>query len=424
MKNYIRYSAFSRALKFISGNIVAQASSAIAGLFLARWLSVHDYAIYTITMVLMGAATVLTKGGVHLAFTAILGRHWPNMQRASEAVSSALAARRLLSLLVLPPLLAASTFLLTQVGAGLLLTAALLVSLVVFWWADMRTRMIDQVLFFAKQTTRLQILDTVLGLARLATICGIYTVGWLSALTAVLAGVLVAVLRVAPVLLWIGRILPTTRSKPHLTDVREFRGAGVRQLPVDLFYIFQSQIIFFFLSVFGSTEHIAGFGALGRIAQLLIPVQAFSYAFCVPIFVRQTDRTVSRLIELVAICSVPSVGLILISAFFPSWLLWLIGSNYASLSTELLACSIATALNSVAGIAWTLVAHRGWNYWAWLQIPIGLIWCGLAARFINLGSIEGAFWIQAGFSIGLVSATLADLLRAYRRGEIYPSKII
>ncbi len=389
----------------------------MAGLLLARWLTVDDYAIYTITMILMGALTVLTKGGVHLAFTAILGRHWPDMERASAAVTAALAARRLVSLLILPPFLGLAAFLLIRSNAGAVLTGCLLLALVGFWWADMRTRVVDQILFLAKQTTRVQMLDTALGLARVIAICGLYVVGWLTALGAVVLGVIVAAVRIGPVAVWIGRLLPANRVQALPDDTREIRAAVIRQMPVELFYVFQAQIVLFSLSLFGSTVDISGYGALGRIAQLLLPLQAFSYAFCIPRFVQGTHRIIPRLIGLVALCSVPGLMLVVVAMLSPAVLLWLVGANYADLGEELVVCTLATALSSTAGIAWNLVAHRGWNHWAWLQIPVGLVWCTVAPQFLDLGSILGALWLQAGFSFGLIFAMFIDIASAYRRGS-------
>lgn len=393
-----------------------QSSAAVTGLLLARWLSVNDYAIYTLIAVLMGAISVLTKGGVQLGFTAILGRHWPDMERASAAIEAATAARRLISLFILPPLLGVSAFLLLRNDAGPVMTGLFVGTLVLFWWADMRTQVIDQILFFAKQTTRLQILDTAIGLARLFAVFVLHLVGALGSPTAVLVSVMAAVIRIGPVLRWISRLLPDVRLSALSSDVHEIRSTAMRQLPIDLFYVFQSQIVLFSLSVFGSTGNVAGYGAIGRISQLLVPVSALSYAFCIPVFARATSGIVPMLAGFVAVSSIPGIALVLASLLSPWTLLWLIGPRYASLGNELVVGAMVGAFNCTAGIAWALVAHRGWNRWAWLQIPVGLGWCAIAPKVLDVGSITGAFWLQGGFSLGVIAAASADMIGAYRRG--------
>lgn len=415
-RNFVLRPVFGRAFTFLIGNVAAQAASAVTGLLLVRWLSVQDYAIYTLIGVLMGAMTVLTKSGVHLGFTAILGRHWPDMERASAVVQAAWEARRLISFFVLPPVLAVSGFLLIQNNAGPVMTGFFMSALVVFWWADMRTQVIDQILFFARQTTRLQILDTAIGLARLLAVFILHVAGVLSAVTAVLVGVMTAIIRIGPVFRWIRRLLPNARLSSLPSDAHEIRSVTMRQLPVEIFYVFQSQIVLLLLSSFGSTANVAGFGAIGRISQLLVPVSALSYAFCVPIFVRVTSRIVPTLAALVALCAIPGITLVLMSLVVPSALLWLIGPNYSGLHEELVIGAVVGAFNSTAGIAWSLVAHRGWNRWAWLQIPIGFGWCAVAPEVLDVGSITGALLLGGGFSIGVIVAALADVVTGLRRG--------
>jgi hypothetical protein len=409
-----------RALTFLIGSVAAQGTAALTGLFLARWLSVHDYALYTLIVSLVASMTVLTKGGVRLGFTAILGRHWPNMERASALVEAVFEVRRIISLLVLPPLLVVSAFLLVQNNATPVTTGLFIVALAVFWWADMRTGVIDQVLLFARQTTRLQILDTTIGLARLFIVFGLHLAGALGSQTVVLVGVTAAVIRTGPIVGWIKRLLPEAQIGSRASDVREIRSTAMRQLPVDTFSLFQSIAVIFLLSVFGSTENVAGYGAIGRIAQLLVPVSALSYAFCIPIFARATSRIVPTLAALVAVCSVPGIVLVLASLVLPGPLLWLIGPHYAGLDKELVVSAVVAAFSSTARIAWILVAHRGWNRWAWLQIPIALGWCAIETNVSDVGSIIGALWLQGGFSLGLIVAALADLTSANRRGILSP----
>jgi O-antigen/teichoic acid export membrane protein len=418
LRNAIFRPVLGRAFTFLIGNVAAQAASALTGLLLARWLSVPDYAIYTLIGILMGAIAVLTKSGVHLGFTAILGRHWPDMERAAAVVEAAWEARKLISIFVLPPLLAVSAFLLIQNHVAPILTGFFMLALIVFWWADMRTRIIDQILFFAGQTSRLQIMDTLIGMARLIAVVVLYVVNALSPVTAVLVGVLVAIVRIGPVVRWIRRLLPDIRISSLPADTREIRSVAMRQMPVELFYVFQSQIVILLLSSFGSTANVAGFGAIGRISQLLVPVSALSYAFCVPIFARATTMVVPILVTLVALSSIPGIMLILASFVSPSALLWLIGPNYSGLHEELVVCSLVGAINSIAGIAWNLAAHRGWNRWAWLQIPIGLVWCIVAPKILDVGSISGALLLGGGFSIGLIVSTVADVINGRRRGVL------
>lgn len=415
--NILIYRKIKRALLFLAGNIAAQGLAALSGLLLARWLSVSDYAIYSIVFTVMGAITVLTKGGVHLGFTAILGRTWPDMTRAAQAIQSVLRVRHMLSIFILPPVLLMSGTLLWQNGAPALLICLLLCLLVIFWWADMRTKVVDQILYFAHQTTRIQMLDTSLAAIRLLTIPALYVTGYLNVLTAVLLAALVAILRIRPIIMWIHKLLPAGAHTSNPSDLAEMKAGVRRQMPVEIFYVFQAQIVLFVLSYFATSTDVAGYGALSRITQLLLPFQAFMYAFCVPIFARSTSKQGTLLLGLVALASLPGIMLIGVAALQPSMLLWLIGPNYADLQQETLIAAAVAAFSSAAGTAWSLVAHRGLVRWSWLQIPIGLIWCVIASLIFNLGTIKGALLLQGGFSIGLTVAATMDFIRQPRTGS-------
>lgn len=412
--NLLVYRKIKRAILFLAGNIAAQGLAALSGLLLARWLSISDYAIYSIVFTVMGAMTVLTKGGVHLGFTAILGRTWPDMTRAAQAVQSVLRIRHMLSIFILPPVLLMSGALLWQNGAQTLHVILLLCLLVVFWWADMRTRVVDQILYFAHQTTRIQTLDTALAALRLLSIPALYATGYLNVSTAVLLAALVAILRIQPIMIWIHKLLPVDIHVCQPNDLAEMKAGVRRQMPVEIFYVFQGQIILFILSYFATSTDVAGYGALSRITQLLLPFQAFMYAFCVPIFARSTGKQGTLLLGLVGLASLPGILLIIVAALQPSMLLWLIGPNYVDLQQETLIAAAVAAFSSAAGTAWSLVAHKGLVRWSWLQIPIGLIWCVIASFIFNLGTITGALLLQGGFSIGLIVAAMIDFFRQPR----------
>jgi len=396
---------------------MAQIFSAVAGLLIARWLSVDDYALYTIIITIMGAISVLTKGGAHLGFAAIIGRHWPDMGRVAAAISAVRVARRILSWIVLPPLLVAAGFLFSRQGADIITIIYLTILLILFWITDMQSRVIDQVLFFSKQTTRIQLVDTVLGLGRLGAVLCLFYLHLLSTVSASATGVILAAFRVWPITTWIKELAPT-QALALQEDVEEIRAVTIRQLPAELFYVFQSQLVLATLTMFGQPINLAGFGALTRIPQLLLPVQSYCYAFCVPIFSSRQREVAPVLLMLTALCSAPGLVLIAVALIFPSWLLFFIGPNYSSLDHQLLVCATTAAITHSSGIAWNLVAHRGWNKWVWVQIPVGFVWCGLAPIFLDLGSIEGALWFQCGFSGGLIIATLLDLFDAYQRGDL------
>lgn len=403
---------------FMTGNASAQFISALAGLLLTRWMSTPEYAVYTVFTFLMGALAVLSKGGVHFGFTTLLGQYWPDPLRTSSLIQSLISVRRLIALVVGPPIMILAGLLLLRNGAGMVQTAALLVLLILFWIADLRTRIIDQILFFAHQAGRTQLLDAALNLARIVTIVGLFMVQALNAMTAALLVVLAAVLRIPPIDLWLRRVLEGRKMPAAAGDVAELKAVTWRQMPVEIYYVAQAPLILACLSLFGDVQAVAGFGALTRLAMLLVPAQAFSLAFCTPILARARHRLLRTYLALVALCAIPSIVLLVAAWAVPQALLWIVGPHYADQIDAVRVCAATSAFTSVAGLAWGLAAHRGWNHWTRLQIPVGILWCIVGTQLLDVGTVSGALWLSGGFSIGLVAATVADLVRAARKGEL------
>lgn len=408
-----------RLSTFLAGSVVAQGTAALTGLLLARWLPVHQYALYTVTTAIMGAMTLLTKGGVHLGYTTLLGRDWPDLTKVDAAGRIALRIRRLMSAIMLPPICIVSVALLLQNGARKDQVAILIALLLLSWFFDMQTRVIDQVLFFARQTSRVQILDTVLSLIRLAATVVLHATMILDMVLAVALSVIIAAMRVLPVKRWIMRVVPPIPDNRYSNlDYTMVRKIALRQVPIEIFSVFQVQIVIFCLTFFSGSSSVADYGAITRIAQLLLPIQAMSYSFVIPIFSRVKAKVLRSYLLYSSLCTLPSVFLVTLSWAFPEYLLLLVGSKYAGLEHELFIAMLNAAMLSSTSVAWNLLAHRGLNSFAWLQIPVGVGWCLLAPLFLDVTKLSGALWLQAGFSLGYLTSIVADVLAARRRREI------
>lgn len=410
--------------KFFLGSVVVQGLGAVAGLLIARWMTVEDYAIFTVMMVITGAMSVLTKGGVHLGFTAIVGRTWPDRTRAAQALKTAMKERRIISLLVLPPLLLVAGWLLLRNHASPELIAGLLALLLLQWEFDMRTRIVDQILMFANRAAITQALDAFLALFRVLGVLGLYFYALMQPLGIIALGVLGAGFRIPFISRWVGQELPKQTIATLPEDQAEIRRITRRQLPLEVFFVLQSQIILAILAWYAATDQTASIGALGRIGQLLLPVQAVVYAFAIPRFSSAKHHVFRNWLLWSAAGGLPGLGLIAMAYFFPTLLLFLIGPHYANLHYELLVGTLGMAASAAVANAWQLLAHRGWNHWAWLQVPVVLIWCSTAPLFLDLTRLDQVLWFQAGFPLGLFVVMIVELIAARFRGDLSNTTLI
>ena len=403
---------------FMTGALAAQGLSAITGLLLTRWLSVDDYAIYTVLAILTGALTVLTMGGVNIAFSTIVGRIWPDRQRAAEVLAACRRERHLISAVVLPFFLAIASWLLLKAGAPVWLVVALLSLLVIQWFVELKSHITDQVLLFANRAPRLQSLEAALGAARLASVALLHVLNGVSILLVTLLAVIGAALRVPFVQKWARQEIPMDTAKATAPDRKEIRSVTVRQLPVELYYCIQSQVPLFLLAAMSVPAATASFGALGRLAQLFVPFSMLVSAFAIPRFSQTRQRVLPAFMAWSLLGLVPGLVLVVVAAAAPSLLLLLIGPNYAHLQREVLIASIYSATVILSMTMWRLAANRGWNRWTLVQIPVFGLWCALCPSFLDLATLDGVLMFQFGFPLAMISATVADLVHARVKGDL------
>jgi hypothetical protein len=271
---------------------------------------------------------------------------------------------------------------------------------------------------FANRAAITQALDAVLALLRVLGVLGLYFYALLQPLGVVALGVVGAGLRIPFIGRWIRQELPKKNIISSHEDRAEIRRITRRQLPLEVFFVLQSQIVLAILAWYAATDQTASIGALGRIGQLLLPIQAVVQAFGIPRFSSAKQHIFRDWLLWSAVGGLPGFGLVVIAYFFPALLLFLIGPHYANLHYELLIGTLGMAAAAAVANAWKLLAHRGWNHRAWLQVPVVLIWCVTAPLFLDLTKLDQVLWFQAGFPLGLCVVIFFELIAAHYRGDL------
>jgi len=409
---------FRKIGSYLATGFVAQAAQAIAGLLLVRWMAVGEYAIYTVGITVIGAISLLTRGGVQMGLAAALAKAWPDPIRSSEAVAATMKVRMLVSALTMPAILAISWFLLDRAGAGNTIVIAILAILALVWLADTRGAVIDQVLFFDGKAVRIQALDTAIAIIRLVLVLALRLASAVSAVAALLTNLFTVAGRVPFVQRWVNRALGGQRAAAPVETTREIRKIALRQIPVDVFMALQAQAAIFFLTRHGGGMELATYGALARISQILTPFASLSIAFFVPAFAQIRTNVAATILKYVALGTLPSLLLLGWALAAPRTLLFFVGPAYADQVWPLIVVSATVAIMSAVQVAWSLISHRGWNRWGWVRIAIGVAWIGIGPLFLNVQTAAGAYWFYCGFSIGTVVALALDLYSAQAAGEI------
>jgi len=277
---------------------------------------------------------------------------------------------------------------------------------------DYHSRLHDQIILFASKAYKIQIIDGLASGFRLLCVLGLKVVSQLSVSTVIFVTICTAGLRVYPVRKLVGSILVKDEKKICASNLNEIKAITKRQFPLEVFYVLQAQLVLVLLALYGDSSDTATVGALGRIGQLFLPIMAFLNAYSIPRFSRVAQHLlVSNLILWSAVATIPGAFLCFTALFFPEWLLFLVGDNYANYQNELLVSCIFFSFNAVATCIWQLLANRGLNKYAYVQVPVFVLWCLIAPLYLDLSTLMGVLWFQVGFPMALLMSAAIDLYK-------------
>jgi O-antigen/teichoic acid export membrane protein len=361
--------------KFTIIQAIAQLIGVLAGIVVVRLLAKQDYALYTIANSMLWALVILSDGGISAAAAGIGGRAWQDSAHLSRTIATALAIRWRLCAILVVPVAGTLAALLLKNGAAprpaAVLIGIVLVGAVISLGASVYV-VIPRLL---GNVRLLQVVVMTTAVARLSATLVLGFFG-LTAETAMLAIALSLGVEFWQVRRWARRQVGIDSSTEIDQPVRdEFIRVTRRQIPNALYYIFQTQVSIWLLSVFGTYEHIADLGALTRISVLYVALSAAVDGLMMPRFARCSDpfRLWSLYLQiffgLIAVAIVP----VLVVWAWPHPFLWVLGPKYLHLSTELLLAMLSALTGVLNSVSWGLNATRAWFLPVKVYVGLGLI---------------------------------------------------
>jgi O-antigen/teichoic acid export membrane protein len=371
---------------------LAQGLGLIAGFILVRALDKPDYALYTLAMTGINALVLLSNAGIIDAATAIGGRAWQDARHLGQVIASALSFRKQLAAMIVAPVLVFLAWLLVRNGAGfgqVLVLSAIALMAAHF---QLSTGILSVVLRLKSMIRELQNLDLIGAALRAALVICLFFV-----LNAELATAVVLTSAGATYFFarrWVAGTLDYG-TKPDSAMLAQIGSVVRRQWVNDLVFILQGQITLLLLGLFGGSDAVANFGALGRIAALFGIVNAIMQSVVLPRYARCQEPKQWR--QLYALILFGSVGVAVFavgaSLLLPYPLLWILGARYQDLSYELVLVVLNSGLASIAFVTWGLNSTRAWIIPAWLNVPVVLASQALLMATIGVASMVQMLWI-------------------------------
>ncbi|CAA6693512.1 MULTISPECIES: lipopolysaccharide biosynthesis protein [unclassified Lentimonas] len=355
----------SLLITFFLGQGVSQVLQLVSGFAIIHWLSKGQYATFALLLAIRGTSSVLMDLGFSGGLSALIGDRCHQPIVVGRYIAAARYYRnRLLTfggIILLGVLLFASYRYEWGIGLGVLFWCVLIVSIFYDAIASFYTP-----IFYLQQRIRdLYLVHISTSCVRLSLLCLAYLTGVLSAPVAIIIGGIQSILSA----MIYQRKTAADVKLPEDGDLIEPEKKEALQLtlpkvPGAIFYAFQGQVTIFIVSVVGQYSQIADLGALSRIGMLFMMPSALISVLIAPWFAKLApNRLAVGYLVSGLLFSVFAVSLIVANALFPQVFLFILGSEYSELKTEVFLFSIFASLNVLSGLVFALNASRKWVYY-------------------------------------------------------------
>jgi hypothetical protein len=155
---------------------------------------------------------------------------------------------------------------------------------------------------------------------------------------------------------------------------------------------FSGQITIWLISIFGSATAIAQIGALSRLAAFLGLISVLFATLVVPRFARLPDNRkilFTHFMQIMTGILMLTILIVGIAYFFSPQVLWILGSSYSALQTELVLSILGSGLALIAGAIYSLNLSRGWTINPFFYVTLTVISISVVAALIDVSTLKG-----------------------------------
>jgi O-antigen/teichoic acid export membrane protein len=395
----------------VTVQVAVQAMSVASGILLVRALPKIEYAYFTLAFSMLATMNILADSGIGISLSSIGGRVWRDRERFGQLINTALRVRRYLAgaavVLVTPVLV----WLLIRSGAPRLYAGIITVTVVFGLNYQLLTGVLMVVPRLHSQIRRVQILDSLAAGARLVLLAAAYFI-FLNAAVAIWVTIVSVIVQYVLLRHWVDGTIDT-KAPVSKEDQSEMIGIVKHQAPNAGFYCVQGQLTIWLISIFGNTQNIAEIGALSRLGVVFSIISAVMASIVLPSFARcqSAPELRRRYFQVVGGFLLLGLGLISAAAFFPDQVLWVLGSKYANLRSELLLMMNMSAFNALIAAMWSLNATKAWIKYSWLNIPCVILTQVVLLLIVDVSTVQGVISFGA---LSLVPTFLLNCILSYR----------
>lgn len=384
-----RHQHFDRSVNLIklisivgSTEAILKVIGFISGILIVRMLPVQEYALYTLANTMLGTLVMFTDSGISNGVMALSGKVWKDPKKLGIVLATGLDLRKkfaFIALIIATPII---IYLLLKNDASWLSAILILLSLIPAFYAALSDSLLEITPKLHQDISTLQKNQLIIGFGRLMlTVLTIFIFPWTAVI--ILASGIPQIYGNHR-LKTINKKFVDSHQKSDPKIRKEILKIVTKILPNVIFYALSGQIVIWILSVFGNSTDLASIGALGRFAALMAFFTTMSGTLFLPRFSRleENKETLLKYFLFFQLILFLAAGLILLIVFlFPNQMLWLLGTSYSSLSSELFLIMLSNCIGLITAMTGNLIGSRGH-----FLNPIFVI-------ALNLGAVIMAYFI-------------------------------
>lgn len=404
MHNILQYkNGFSQLIKWskllsvtASTQLMIQVFGFLCGLIILRFLSVEEYAFYTIGNAMLSTMTVLSDGGISSGVLAQGSKVWQDPNKLSVVLHTGLQLRKKFAFISLAVSLPILIYLLNNHNAHWYVMVLITLALIPAFWGALSDSLLEIVPKLHQDIKPLQYNQLKVGLWRLI-LAGLSLIFVPQAFIALLANGVPRLYGNFQLRKISNQRLSSTNTEESAEVKSEILKTVRRILPTSIYICFSGQVNIWLVSLFGKTSSIAQIGAISRLSMIL---SVFSVVFATIVIPRFARLPKVKSIVLKHFFSIYGILIAFIIFFvtivwiFSSQLLWLLGSKYDGLDFALLLSMGGSCVYVVSDMLYKLLSSREIIVNPALSITLNIIATAFGIYFFDMSSLYGVLYLH------------------------------
>jgi O-antigen/teichoic acid export membrane protein len=358
-------------VSFAFGQAGVQVLQLIIGLLLIRWLSIEEYAAYTLVFSFQLIALMLTDLGVSSSIIALIGKNKEDTNIVSKHIKAAYDLRIHFFLISALVIVIVFPFFVRQQDWSLLELVLFTCSILMVVYFNGNRSIYRTPLVIHQKIKKVYLAENTGALVKLV---GLFIAKAMHFLTVEFAVLIHAcsIMVSSSFIKKLARkyVIPVKEKQPEI--IADIKKHIYPTLPGLIFSTFQGQIAIFLITIFGATQNIAEVGALGRLGQVFSFFNVAATLLVAPYFARQETEAVLKKYVFAISAAICLMSLLIVFAYnYPNLLIWVLGYKYKHLEDQIIWVIINAALLFLTNFMWVIQNSRRWiyNWMPFVSIP-------------------------------------------------------